>query len=438
MRSRLMMILTGAVVFLATACGSTSTGTGGAAGGGPVLWAHPGSLEKLYDLSVSWYNEKHPGHPMTIQKYDNDPYKVKLRESLLEGRTEEPTPDVFFNWGGGSLKSFVDAGKVQDLNAEIAAHPEVKARFLPSSLDSATYGDKIYGLPMNGVQPVNFFYHKELFARAGVAVPQTFDELLAVVGKLRAAGITPITLGGKSKWTDLMYIEYLVDRLAGPQLFESIRNGDTNAWSSPVMLQAARMVQQLVDAGAFQQGFETMSYDDGSTSKQLAGGQAAMELMITAQFPNLIDRAPDLISGDKLGWFPFPTVAGGTGNPRNVVGSPTNYYSIRAGSAASAGAADYLRDVMMSDPYVDWLIDKGEVPPVTGIEQKLAKSPYASWLEFTYASVRDAPHFQLSWDQALSPQDAGVLLDQLDLLFRKNITPEQFTSAMRDKTGKPR
>ncbi|MCP2166869.1 extracellular solute-binding protein [Goodfellowiella coeruleoviolacea] len=377
---------------------------------------------------------------MGIQKYENDPYKGKLSEALLQDRLDPGVqpPDIFFNWGGGSLKSFVDAGEVRDLSGLLTEHPEVRQRFFPNALESASYGDKVYGLPMNGVQPVVFFYHKELFARAGAEVPTTFDELLTAVGKLRAAGITPITLGGASKWTDLMYIEYLLDRIAGPELFVSIQNGDRAAWNSPEMLRAATMVRQLVDAGAFQQGFETMSYDDGSTSKQLAEGQAAMELMITVQYPNLIDRAPELIEKDQLGWFPFPTVSGGKGDPRNVVGSPTNYYSVRADSPAADGADDYLTDVLMSDEYVNWLIDKGEVPPVNGIEPKLSASPHADWLGYVYSITRDAPHFQLSWDQALSPEDAEVLLTELDLLFRKQITPEQFCADMQSKTSAAR
>lgn len=198
------------------------------------------------------------------------------------------------------------------------------------------------------------------------------------------------------------------------------------------------MIRQLVDAGAFPAGFENMSYDDGSTSKQLAGGQAAMELMITVQFPNLFDRAPDLINQNRLGWFPFPTVSGGVGDQRDVVGSPTNYYSVRANSAADKGAQDYLKDVLMNDDYVNWLINKGEVPPVNRIDQKLAKAPHADWLQYVYGMVREAPHFQLSWDQALSPQDADLLLTELDLLFRKKITPEQFCSDMHDKIGSTR
>ncbi|GCE23645.1 hypothetical protein KDK_74450 [Dictyobacter kobayashii] len=44
--------------------------------------------------------------------------------------------------------------------------------------------------------------------------------------------------------------------------------------------------------------------------------------------------------------------------------------------------------------------------------------------------VQKSPHFQLSWDQALLPQPAQVLLTNLDQLFLKQITPQQFSDNM--------
>jgi raffinose/stachyose/melibiose transport system substrate-binding protein len=51
-------------------------------------------------------------------------------------------------------------------------------------------------------------------------------------------------------------------------------------------------------------------------------------------------------------------------------------------------------------------------------------------LKFVYASVKDAPHFQQSWDQALPPNQADALLTNLDRLFLKEITPKQFSDNM--------
>ena len=44
--------------------------------------------------------------------------------------------------------------------------------------------------------------------------------------------------------------------------------------------------------------------------------------------------------------------------------------------------------------------------------------------------VLDAPHFQLSWDQALPAAQSQALLDNLSQLFLGQIDPQQFSDAM--------
>ena len=76
------------------------------------------------------------------------------------------------------------------------------------------------------------------------------------------------------------------------------------------------------------------------------------------------------------------------------------------------------------------MLDAGSVPPITGLEDKIAASADAEYLDFAYTMVGDAPHFQLSWDQALPPQQATELLTNLSQIFLGQITPEQFVTAM--------
>jgi raffinose/stachyose/melibiose transport system substrate-binding protein len=84
----------------------------------------------------------------------------------------------------------------------------------------------------------------------------------------------------------------------------------------------------------------------------------------------------------------------------------------------------------MDDAYVDALIAGGGVPPVKGLEDKIAKSDNAKFLGDVYSMSRDASSFTLSWDQAIDPAAASELLTNLDKIFLGQITPEQFADAM--------
>jgi len=52
-----------------------------------------------------------------------------------------------------------------------------------------------------------------------------------------------------------------------------------------------------------------------------------------------------------------------------------------------------------------------------------------------YGMVRDAPSFQLSWDQALSPAQGQALLTNLDQIFLGQIKPQQFVDNMNAAIG---
>ena len=71
---------------------------------------------------------------------------------------------------------------------------------------------KQYGIPYD-LHVVGFWYRKDLFQQAGIsAPPTTVDELNADVAKLKAAGITPISIGSKDRWPDAFWWEYFAVR----------------------------------------------------------------------------------------------------------------------------------------------------------------------------------------------------------------------------------
>jgi raffinose/stachyose/melibiose transport system substrate-binding protein len=412
-------------------CGTSGPSAGGS-GNNTVVWAVNGGFDAVYQKSVADYNATHPDRPVELQQFQNDPYKQKLRVAMGAGTAA----DVFSSWGGGGLKEYVDRGSVENLTDALDRDPAWKGKFLPNVMTATTFDGKVYGVPLTGMEPVLLYYNKRVFQEAGVNPPKTWDDLLSLVATFKNRGITPISLGGANKWTYLMYEEYLLDRLAGPEAFNAVTAGKPNAWLHPAFIQANTMIQQLVDAGAFPDGFSSTSYDTGQASALLQTGKAAMQLMGSWDFGSIRKSAPDFIKSGGLGWAPFPTVRGGTGNPANIVGNPAVFYSIPTTSKHKDTALDYLKTAVMSDSYVDAMLTGGAVPPVNGIASKLDAHENPDWLHFVYDLVRAAPNFQLSWDQALPPRYADALLTNLDRLFLKQITPQQFSENMNGEAAR--
>lgn len=398
------------------------------------MWGLTGGNQPVMQKSVDAWNQANPEKSIKLDFFANDAYKTKVRTAV--GAGEGPT--FIYGWGGGVLKSYVDAGQVEDLSTFIKENPEVKNRYLPSVLKNGELDGKTYALPNNNVQPVVLYYNKEVFDKVGAQPPKTWNELMALVPKFKEAGIAPFSLGGQSKWPDLMWLEYLVERIGGPEVFANIAANKPNAWSDPAVTDALTKIQQLVDAGGFVNGFSSIAADSSADQALLYTGKAAMVLQGGWIYQGMKKDAGTFVSGGKLGFTAFPTVEGGKGDPANVVGNPSNFWSIssKATEEQKKAALDYVKDGMFTETDIDALIGSGAVPVVNGIESKLEASPDKDFLTFVYNLAKNAPNFTLSWDQALSPAQGDAMLSNLDQIFLKKITPEQFVATMNATIGK--
>ncbi|MEV4620679.1 extracellular solute-binding protein [Asanoa sp. NPDC049573] len=430
-RRRLGLATILAASLAAAGCGTAGPGSGGSGSESATAWILTGTNGAPFQASFDAWNKAHPDEQIKVQAFENDAYKQKIRTAVGAGQA----PTLIYGWAGGVLKSYVDAQAVDDLTTTV--EPGVTARFLPSVTDVGRIGGKLYAVPNNGVKPALIYYNKDLFQKIGAQPPTTWDELMALVPRFTAAGIAPITVSGQDKWPLLMWEEYLVDRIGGPDVMKRILANEPNAWSDPAVIRANTMIQQLVDAGGFVNGFSSISTKSGADVALLYTGKAAMSLNLPSAYQTIQAGDPAFVSGGKLGYAPFPTVTDGKGDPKDVVGNPSNYWSISAKATAAEKkvALDYLKDGLATDAYSDGLLKVGLVPPAGGIEGKLAASADSAYLDVIYQSAQQAPSFQLSWDQALSPTQGDAVLTNLQQVFLKQITPEQFSANMNKTLG---
>src|SRR5215212_9981861 len=146
------------------ACGSsgpgTSSGGGSAAGAGAAsywfLTGQPG--EGIRANAVAEFNKANPDNKITETRFQNDAYKTKIKTAIGAGQA----PTLIWGWGGGGLKSYVDAGQVEDLTDFFAQNAAVKDKIFPSSFGAATVNGKIYAMPAETVQPIVLFYNKKV------------------------------------------------------------------------------------------------------------------------------------------------------------------------------------------------------------------------------------------------------------------------------------
>lgn len=358
--------------------------------------------------------------------FENDPYKQRLQVAMGSGTA----PDVFFNWGGGNLGQYVEAGHVMDLTEYLEENPEFRSSFVPNVLEVAELDGRNYGVPILGMQPVVLFYNRAVFDDADAEPPQTLAELFELVDLFQQRDVTPVVLPGMQSWTMLMWVSYLVDRIGGPDVYADIVANEEEAWAQPAVMEAMEVIQELSDRGAFGSAYQAVTYDGGAASTLLAEGEGAMLLMGAWEIQTQAAENPEFLESGDLGWVPFPEVEGGEGDPEALVGPPSNFLSVNNESLHADVGLDWLREYLTSDAYIDGLIANGAVPAVVGIEEKLADTDQAEFTTWLYELVQEAPTFTPAWDQDLDPGVAETMLTSFELIFEGEMPPEEFAVVM--------
>lgn len=387
-----------------------------------VRWWHINTNENeaaFWQQTADDYMAANPNVTIEITVLENEAFKSRLVTVMQAG---DP-PDLFQSWGGGVLWQFADAGLVRDISPELTG--EWKDSFsAQAALELYGKDGGYYGVPWNW-GAVGFFYNKALFAQAGLdpaTPPATWEELLAAIDALKAAGITPISLGEQDKWPGHFWWVYLALRLGGGDAFLNAYNRD-GAFTDAPFVQAGEYLSQLVATEPFQNGFMAMNY--GQQAGLMGDGQAAMELMGQWAPGAQAGNSQNGGIGDDLGFFPFPVIEGGAGNANDVLGGGDGF---AVGVNAPDAAVDFLKYITSIEVQTAaanlWI-----VPTVAGAEVALDGNEI---MQTIIAARNSAPYSQLYYDQFLPPAVGGAVNDNVQALFAGAVTPEEVAAAIED------
>ncbi len=428
-------LVIGVASLLAASCGGdddeasdTEAPADGASGSGePVTieWWHiqnndPGL--SLWEDIAAEFEDAHPNVTIDITVYENEAFKTAIAPRLQAG---DP-PDLFQSWGGGEMIEQVDAGLVQDITD--AVEPWIDD-LNQGAVTMYQVDDRQYGIPFD-LGMVGFWYNTELFAQAGIdEPPATWDELLDDVQTLKDAGITPIALGEGDKWPGMFWWAYLALRNGGPDAL--LQAGEDGSFDSEPFVQAGEQLEELIAMDPFQPGHMAAVWDG-------AGGQAATIATEGAAFHLMGQWAPGTQNanspdgeglGDKLGWFPFPAVEGGEGDPTDGFGGGNGF---AVGSDAPPEAIEFLEYISTRDVADRWgETNSGILPVVIGSEASVTDPT----LQDVLAARAEAEYVQLYLDQAYDPELGAAINDAVEQLYAGQASPEQVAQSIADAAG---
>ncbi|MFZ0530731.1 MAG: extracellular solute-binding protein [Propionicimonas sp.] len=382
-----------------------------------------GDGKKYWEDTVAAFEKENPNVTIEIQAIQNEDMDGKLQTALASG----DGPTVFMARGGGKLADVVAADQVQDLSGKIDA--DVKAAYGDGVFSPLTIDGKVYGMPTS-VLPGGIYYSKDLFAKAGItATPTTVEELGAAVTKLKAAGIAPIALGAKDAWPAAHWYYFLAMRDCTKDVMD--KAATDKDFSDPCWTKAGQDLDAFATSEPFNKGFLTTSAQQGAGSSAglLANHKAAMELMGAWEPGVVASLTPDGKPLADLGWFPFPAVSTGAGDPTAMMGGVDGY---ACGKDAPAECAKFLNFVA-SKANQEGYAKAFQTLPANRLAKGVVTEPA---LQEVLASYEKAAYVML-WLDTMYGQNVGNALNAgvVNMLAGKG-TPEDIVTAVQSAAAK--
>ncbi len=369
--------------------------------------------EKDYLLKIAeQYGKENPGIKVVFDFLDDVSFKAKL-PTLLQSPER---PDAFFTWTGGVFYEQAETGMLKDITDVMK--PEVKNRYAKIGLDAVSYKGRIYGVPMYASN-ILIWYNRDLLTKAGVdpAGIRTWDNFLDACKKLKAAGITPITMGGKDKWPIAFFYGPLALRIAGQDGIYAADRGENGGFENTDFVRVGEEFMRLVEIDPFQPGFMDTGFHK---SVGLFGDGMGAFLPIAHYVTDM--NAKNSTSGkgigDALDFIPFPMVEGGKGDPADTFGGINGWLITKDASPETLGFLEYLTNEanqLESGRLNLWL------PIVKGTQTSLSDPRIQRVAEL----LEKAPHHQLYLDQLLGAMVGATVNDVSAELATKEITPEE-------------
>ncbi len=204
---------------------------------------------------------------------------------------------------------------------------------------------------------------------------------------------------------------------------KAVVSGD---WTDPCFVKAGELFKQLIDLKPFQKGFLAAPWDGaGSGAAAMATYNGAMQLM-GQWLPGTVNAnsGGNRPMGEGLGWFPFPAVDGGAGDPFDGLGGGNGF---AVGKDAPPETVDFLHYLVSLDAANRWgALNSGILPTTVGSEASVTDPSMKAVLE----GRAKAKFVQLYLDQATTPALGGAINEAVATLYAGTGTPESVAKAI--------
>ncbi|MEM9774828.1 MAG: extracellular solute-binding protein [Chloroflexota bacterium] len=336
---------------------------------------------------IADYSAANPSSPVQHTIVNHEDFKQAIRAYLVA----EPAPDVLTWFAGNRMRFFVDRGQIAPIS-DVWEDEGWNEEFPKGFRAMSEVDGEAYFLPTSWYWWA-IFYRTDIFEEYGITPPETWDELIAACETLDGAGLIPITIGTKFRWTAAAWFDYLNMRINGPQFHLDLMLGK-ESYTDPRVKEVFVYWNQLFEANCFIDDAAAYSWQEAVDP--LNQGDAAMYLM--GQF--VMDPIADEIE-DKIDFFQFPEIIPGVPIGEDA---PTDGFFIAANAANLEGAKELLGYMGSLEAQTLMVEEMGRLPTHNGVDSSLFSPMQQKGIEL----INTADMVVQFYDRDTTPEMADV------------------------------
>src|SRR5687767_13249640 len=221
MRYRLVLgALVSAFAFALAGCGGDSGDNGDAGGSEDVtgsisimaIWA--GEEQASFQAVIDGFNEAYPN--VDVKYTSGGDNLAPLLSTAVEGGNP---PDIAAVGQPGLMADFAEKGAIKPIDD---LRDKVVDAFSEPVADTGAVDGTQYGVMFKGSNKSTVWYNVSTFEEAGIGPAETWDELKEARDTLKAAGITPYSVGVDVGWPMTDLFENIYIRSAGPEMYDQL------------------------------------------------------------------------------------------------------------------------------------------------------------------------------------------------------------------------
>lgn len=239
--------------------------------------------------------------------------KAVLKTRMVGGNP----PDSFQVHGGAELiDTYVKPGMMEPIG-HLLDEWGVRDKFNPQILQMCSYQGEIYSIPVNVHRGNVVWYNKAILSKYGIEPPTNLYSFIEALKKLDNAGVVPLALGDKNKWTATHLFESLMVATMGPVKYNGLWSGETS-FDDPGFKQALEIFLEIMKY--VNDDHAALTWQDAT--RLVFEGKAAFNVMgdWAEGYLKTLGWTPD----KEFGWFTFPGASGTFMVVTDTFGLPKN------------------------------------------------------------------------------------------------------------------